>query len=551
MKKTLLVIICGMFMLPLIAQVKVEEGPSLNNPVENKMNRVIEGEEGFFYGYRIRTKGKGTSYIIEKYDKTTLKKVFSKPVVIPTEKTKVEDILFASGNIYVIYRSYVKASQTMTLYYKTVSSEGLVGRKGIEIMSRKTDHYEFIDFIITGDEEKTKFAVKCTHKPDKSTPYVTDFVLFDGETQQVSWTKTVDKYLKRSNPWFQFAFKSKEAIGLLGFHLENNGDIYYAYNEKVNKDDKKDKRYNPTVEILKVADQKPIVTKLDLNSEYLVYDLQFSVNSETNQLLIAGVFKDIVERKGRDLVDVGLFTYHINTNSGAVEEQALKIFDEKTLTALESNRKKARYMLYKIDYIIPHGEDFYVVGEQYQVRVADGNRNTISNIVAMASGANPFYVGNDFYYEYMDVIVAKVNPQGEFEWIANSPLRNQTVVPDNPHIFKQYIATASDAGIYLFYNEHPKNVERLKKPDYEPKDLKTQRYIHGSNMVYSLITPDGKLEHDVAFANEEYCFAPIQERNIQFMPPEDAEIFIESADGEIIIYLEDRGKSKFARVNFD
>ncbi len=553
MKKTVLALFSCLLITSVFAQVNVNEGPALNNAVEDKMNRMIEGDEGFFYGYRIRTKGKGTTYSIEKFDKNTLKMVFSKDVAIPDDKTKVQDIRYAAGNVYVIYRTYDKAKQIMTLYYKTVSSDGVVSKTAGEFLARETDHYEYIDFDITSNLDRTKIAVKCTNKPDKKTPYVTDFVLFDGETQKVEWSKVVPKYLKRSNPWFQWSFSSTETTGFLGFYLDNNDDIYYAYNEKLKKDDKKDARYNATVEILKSDSQQPIVTKLDLNPEYVIYDLTFNVNSN-KELMIAGFFKDVVERKGFDWVDVGAFTYKINTSTGAIEEKSQMTFDEELLTALESNKKKARGMNYKVDYLIPSGDDFYLVGEQYTVNISNKSSSTfgdINNIVALASGANPFYVGKIFSYEYMDIIVAKINSNGEFEWITNSPLRNATVLNDNPHVFKQYIATASSSGLYLFYNEHPKNVERLQKPDYKPKDLKTQKYIHGSNMVYSKITPDGKMVHKVAYENEDYCFAPIQERDIKFLPPEDAEIFVQATGDDIIIYVEDRGKSKFATVSLE
>lgn len=308
------------------------------------------------------------------------------------------------------------------------------------------------------------------------------------------------------------------------------------------------------MEILKSASQTPLSVKLDMNPEYLIYDVQFSVNKQKN-ILIAGFFKDVVERTGRDLVDVGVFNYKINSSTGAIEGKAVKIFDKKILTALESNPKKAREMIYKVDYILSAGDDFYLVGEQYKVNVVSkssgGGFSAVSNIIALSSGANPFYVGKSFMYEYMDVIIAKINVKGEFEWISNSPLRNGTTTSDNPHVFKQYIAFASSKGIFLFYNEHPKNVERLAKADYEPQDLKTQYYIHGSNLVFSKITPDGKVQHAVAYKNETYCFAPIQERDIKFLPPEDAEIFVAGKGDEIIIYTEDKGKGRFNTLKME
>lgn len=550
MKKYLFAVFCFLLTFFVSAQVKVIEGPPLNNEVDNKMNRMIEGEDGAFYAYRVRTKGKGTSYLIEKFDEASLKTVFSKEVDIPTEKTKVEDVLFAGGKVYLFYRTYDKDKDMMTLYYRSVSSNGTVSSTPRELLSKKTDHYEFIDFDLATSKNRSKIVIKTTYKPSKDAEYKTDFVMFDAEDERTEWTKTVNKYLKRSNPWFVFSFKSNETTGFLGMMVDDNDNVYYAYNEKLKKDDKKDDRYNASVELLKADSKTPISVKLDLNPEYLVYDIQFSMNKQ-NALVIAGFFKDVLERKGRDLVDVGVFTYRINASNGAIEGKSIKVFDDKILTNLESNRKKARGMNYKVDYIIPSGDDFYLVGEQYTVNVISRRQSgfgSISNIIAVASGANPFYVGKDFRYEYMDVIVAKINSKGDFEWIVNSPLRNGTTVSDNPHVFKQFIAVNSSKGLYLFYNEHPKNVERLVKSDYEPKDLKTSYYIHGTNLVYSKITPDGKLKHDVAFKNETYCFAPIQERDIKFMPPEDAEIFVPADQDQIFIYTEDRGKGRFCKL---
>jgi hypothetical protein len=548
MKKTISTLIGCMLFICSFGQVSTLQGPELNNEESFKMNRMIEGEDGIFYAYRIRTKGKGTGYYIEKFTQETMKPSFSKEVEIPTDKTKVLDVRFVAGKVYVLYRTYDKDKDVMTLYYKTVSTLGAVSPKAIELLQRKTDHYEFIDFDFTTNQSKTKLAIKVAYKANKEDTYKTDFVLFDAKTEKTEWTKTVNKCLKRNNPGLFMAFffgisKPDETTGFLGFFLEDNNDIYYGYNNKLKKEDRKDSRYEAAIEILKAESKTPISAKLDLKSDYLVYDIMFSVNKQKN-IVISGFFKDVIERTGRDLVDVGIFSYKVNATTGVVEGKAFKIFDPKILTALESNQKKARGMSYKIDYLLPSGDDFYLVGEQYTVTVKQSSGGGMG---MGGFGGGMIGSSNIYTYEYMDIIVAKINAKGDFEWITNSPLRNGTTL-SMPHVFKQYIAVPSTKGIYLFYNEHAKNMDRLAKPDYEPSDLKTANFIHGTNFVYSLITPDGKLKHDVVFKNEEYCFAPIQERNIEFMPPEDAEIFADGKKDEVFIYTEDRGKGRFCKL---
>ena len=89
----------------------------------------------------------------------------------------------------------------------------------------------------------------------------------------------------------------------------------------------------------------------------------------------------------------------------------------------------------------------------------------------------------------------------------------------------------------------------MKNNNFEPKDLKTVSGIHGSNFVSTAISlTDGKITHQLVFENKDYCFAPIQERNMQFMPPEDTEIFVPSSNNELYIYTEDRGRDRFSRI---
>jgi len=47
------------------AQATMTNGPELENDRDNKMNRMLGGDENSFYSYRIRSKGKGTSFLLK------------------------------------------------------------------------------------------------------------------------------------------------------------------------------------------------------------------------------------------------------------------------------------------------------------------------------------------------------------------------------------------------------------------------------------------------------------------------------------------------------
>lgn len=547
------------------AQVQMTDGPALENDKNNKMNRMLGGDDNSYYCYRIRSKGKGTSFFVEKYDKKTLKPLFSKEINLGEENlTKIEDVEYSEGNVFIFRRQYDKKADKMTLFFQTVSSAGVVSEQLKEILTVSSDHYEFVDFDIYPNPTHTKFAIKASHKANKADTYKTDLILMDAASQKKVWTKTVDQNLNASGSWgagFAASFfgidpTKFDSYGYIGLFLDKNDNIYYCVTELAKSSTEKEKKYKLKVYSLNAADQKPKQLDLGFDDDYYVKDIEFSKTSD-NELVIGGFLKDVVERKGRDLVKVGIFSFKVNTTTNAVAAKTVKFFDDKLLTDLESNPRRSKYFKYKLDYIIPVGGAVYYVGEQYSEQYVQNTSN--SGFGGMGGigmgGMGGFGMGNNGYYqyEYMDVIVAKLNAKGEFEWIKNSPLRQNDKVNGNAHVFKQYIAVATSKNLYILNDDHPKNIERYEKADFEPKDLKNVSGIHGSNFVCNTMSLlDGKItKRTVLMKNDDYCFAPIQERNPQFMPPSDTEIFAPGANNEIYIYTEDKGQDRFSKIKFE
>jgi hypothetical protein len=367
------------------------------------------------------------------------------------------------------------------------------------------------------------------------------------------WTKTVNQNLSTggvsagsiaSAILFGSGIKGDvEGVGFLGLYLDAKDNIYWGYNGLAPNATEKEKRYRLNLYTLNAGDQQEKKLELTFDDDYLVSDIEFEKIND-NEIAVGGFIKDVIERKGRDLVKCGIFSFKVNTSNNTVAAKTFKFFDDAMLKALESNPRRSRYFKYKLDYIIPVGDATYYVGEQYSEQYVRNNN----------SGS--YGMGNSGYwlYEYMDVIVGKLNAKGEFEWIKNSPLRNAMQINSQiAHVFKQYIAVATSKNLYILNDDHPKNIERYQKADFEPEDLKTVRGIHGSNFVCNVMSlADGKVTNRVVLMNnEDYCFAPIQERNPQFVPPSDCEIFVPGKDNKIYIYTEDRGRDRFASIKFD
>ena len=526
------------------AQVQVTYGPMLENDRDNTMNRMIPGDDNSYYCYRVRWKGRGTDYNIEKYDSKTMKLIFSKQVNLEDEDDYfVEGIEYANSNVYIFRRHYDKNLDQMELSYQTISSQGIVSASPKSIVTLSSDHYEFIDFEIYLNATKDKFLVKACHKPEKASIYKTDFILLDAKANlNLIWTKTVKKKLFNSNKssfgysFFGFGGDS-DPYGFLGLMLDENDNLYFSYLEEAEKTKGRDYKYSLYLSIIDANKFDEERVNLPFDDNYLVNDIEFS-KTQNNEIVIGGFLKDIVERRGRDLVNCGIFSFTVNLASKSVSTKAIKIFSPKLLTDLESSVRRSRYFKYKLDYIIPIGSDVYYIGEQY-------NEQYVYNY-------NPNGVSTSYWaYEYMDIIVAKLNAKGDFEWISNAPLRNVMRMP-YAHVFKQYIAVTNGSNIFVFRNDHPKNMRLYEERSFDPRDLKSVSGIHGSNFIVSTIsTTNGEVKNDLVFENEKYCFAPIQERNPQFVPPSSCEIFVPSGNNEIVLYTEDRGRDRFVKIKFE
>jgi hypothetical protein len=434
--------------------------------------------------------------------------------------------------------------------YQTVSSAGKVSTKLVPIIEISTDHFEYVDFDVYQTPDNAKFLIKACHKPDKSAEYKSDFHLFDvAGGMSKKWTKTVNERLSNNNnlqnvlSMFGMGAFAKKDMSFVGLYVDNAENVFYCTLVSAKNSTENEQRYRLQMNTLNVSETAPKRLELKFDDDYEVKDIEFH-KADDNSMVVGGFVKDVIERKGRDLVKVGIFSFKVDLKTNTVASNATNFFGDEMLEALESNNKKSRYLKYKLDYILPVGDAVYYVGEQYRE-----TQRSNSNSYGMGSMTS---MGNSSYweYEYMDVIVGKLNAQGKFEWVKNVPLRNEMRL-DFAHVFKQYIAVATSKNLYILCNDHPKNMARYEKESYEPSDLKSVNGIHGSNFVSNAVDlKTGAIVRGIVFENEKYCFAPIQERNRQFMPPSECEIFVQGKNNEIFIYTEDRGQDQFGKIIF-
>ena len=63
--------------------------------------------------------------------------------------------------------------------------------------------------------------------------------------------------------------------------------------------------------------------------------------------------------------------------------------------------------------------------------------------------------------------------------------------------------------VYLFYAEHPKNLEKTTVTEYEPKKYADIKNYNGSVLVCTSFDEKGELSRNEVFRNDGWCYDPI------------------------------------------
>ena len=544
MKKVLLIIV-GIFILnSTIHSQQITNGPDIENANDKIISKLLDGNDSCFFAYRLKARGDDTYFMIEKYDKASLKRIYSENLEIGNN---LENILAVGNKLYVFCHGFDDVEKVMTLYFQEISSEGKILSSKGELIKIEVSNVKDVDFEIIQNPDKTKFLVKASYKTNKANNYQTDFVFFDSKTFKLLNTKIVEqKYFSQHSIYeFEYANFFKE-VQFVDFSVDTENNIFYGYSfiEKIPETKQKQNKLIVVI-IPPEKKSKTVLIPFDLN--YTLWNVKLAKN-DNNELIVAGFLKNVEARKGRDLVNSGVFGYTINLESYEITGKAINLFDDTMLTALET--KESERLDYKIDYLFPVGKNVFLVGEQYDI-----------NRIVSDSKAGPM----KYNHEYKDVIVAKYNPEGKFEWIKNTPLR-YTISNAGPLVLKAYAAFSSDNKIYILNNESSTNLKIYSKPNFNPKFLTSHTNIKGTNLVYSSLSiEDGKIEHNLLFDNKTFCFFPTSISIPTFITSsiftiypnsgnkfinDNEEMFLRS-DDELYIYTHQKGKDRFSKIVFE
>lgn len=327
------------------------------------------------------------------------------------------------------------------LFLQTIDEKTLIPNDDIQKLAE-------IDFESKKESKTTSFSTKLSRDSSKvlvmyHTPYSKEenerfgAKVFDADFNLL-WENIIEMPYRDEN------FSFDQII------VSNEGDVYVA--GKLWKDDdereKKEKNYTSKIIAYTNKGEKEEEYDFDLNGKF-ADDYVMAISEEKN-IVCSGFYKN----KVGDRVS-GCFLVAIDPKTKQVLKESLKEFsiefmtedlkekDKKKLKKKDAKGKDIDLLKYDLsDFILRSDGGAVLIGEQFYITSrtsTDSNGNTRTT----------------YYYNYNDLIVINIDPDGNIEWA--SKVKKRQVTANNGR-YSSYVSAVVDDNIYIIYNDNPKNL---------------------------------------------------------------------------------------------
>jgi len=388
------------------------------------------------------------------------------------KKRSFERIIVLEGQMYLLTSFNNQAHNKNYLFRQEINMKTLVPSNKVEkigeIDTRRNIRKGNFDFHIS--EDSTKLLVYNQLPFKRGEPERFAYRVYN-QNFELLWKKNV------TLPYRDDRFRVQE------YRVDNDGNVYLL---GVAFEDVKlfDRRNTPnySYSILAYtndgADKKEY--RVDLGDKFIT-DLTFRI-AKNGDLICSGFYSD------RGTISIkGTYFFKIDSKTEELYNKNVKKFDFDFLTedmregqkqraaAAERNGKENRQAeLYRYvldDLVLRSDGGAVLLAEQYWVQ----ERRT--------SGING-QMDVEYIYNYNDIIVVNINPDGTIAWSARIPKRQRTRNDGGP--FSSYASYVGRDGLYFVYNDNPKNFNDTRK------NPRSEYAFNGKKSVIALAKVDVK-----------------------------------------------------------
>jgi hypothetical protein len=469
----------------------------LEEPSNTNIKKIVATESGGFYAYRERQGGilgTGTVKPLIEYYNANMKLVRSKELDLDVKGKGrfVKDVVMLDRRLWVLSYFYNEKHEKTYLFAQEINKSTLsLAKDMVKIAEQDQKNNDKSDvFTVAMSRDSSKLLV-LNRQPNAQNQQEFSLSVFDSEFKEVWSRETKLPYSRKSFGIEDYQVDNEGNVYLLGIiykdgagRLERRGKATYQYDIVAYRRD------NQTTELHEYM--------VDMKDRF-VSDLSFKI-ADDGDLICAGFYSD----KGAKSVKGACF-FKINPKTRDQTSISSRPFDFEFMTVNLSDRNKERAKValergdkaaepelydYSIDKLITRSDGGVImVAEQYFVdeRLRNGNNFGNGGFGGFGGYGNwgngnwgnvydPYNnnrFGNnrrpDYEFNYNDIIVVNIQPDGEIAWSARIPKRQVSV--NDFGQYSSYGMSIVAEKLYFVYNDDPKNLDsRAKRIAQETPD---------------------------------------------------------------------------------
>lgn len=462
----------------------IEWGEELREPSNTFISKVIATGSYGFYTLRLKNNANALNKFVylEQYDNNLkLRRSQKIKLAYNGKERKFENVVMLNGELYLLTSFHNQAKKKNYLFYQKLSRSFVPSRKIVkigEIDARNKLHEGSFDLIHSRDSSKVMIYNQLPYK--KNQPERFAFRVFDDQFQEL-WHKDI------TLPYDDNKFSVEE------YRIDNQGNVYllgviYQDRARVRRRGKPTYQYTILAYTRNGEDFQEY--KIDLKDKFIT-DLTFRI-ANNGDLVCSGFYSE----RGTFSIK-GTYFFRLNNETKQVYSKNLKAFDFDFLTENMSDNKREKakkaeregnknrapelYQFSLDNLVLRSDGGALLVAEQYFV--FQRNFDNFNPAWGFNSwrfnnwGYNDFR--NDFFFNYNDIIVVNIRPNGEIEWATRIPKRQETM--NDGGYFSSYAMSIVRDRIYFIFNDNSRNFE------FDPNEKRRRLYnFNGRNSIIAL-----------------------------------------------------------------
>ncbi|WMJ75511.1 hypothetical protein RCC89_20450 [Cytophagaceae bacterium ABcell3] len=469
--------------------------------------------------YAVRTKFNAKKVSLEYYDNSMNLKL-SQPLQLKTEG-KNRDYEFAvhlNDKLYLFSSFHNQKLKKNFLFVETVNKKTLLPnndlKKVAEIEYKRRWNRGDFNHEFSRDENMLMVFYNLPYRKGEAETF--GFHVFDNEMNQV-WHKDI------TLPY------DDDLFDVMSYKVDNDGNAYVlgrVFKEKSKTKVRGKVNYHYTILSYGIDGQKAEY-KVALGDRFLT-DMQIAI-ADNSDIICGGFYSDM----GTSSIK-GTYFLTVDNKSKAIKRKNFKEFSMDFITQnyTERQQKKAKKKAakgkdiemyqYDLDDIILRSDGGAIlVGEQYFVRVVTRTSTDSQGNVRTTT---------TYHYNYNDIIIVNMSPDGSIEWASKIPKKQVTV--NDGGFYSSYVKAVRKDKLYFVFNDNPRNLNDLKQGqiyNFVPKK---------AVVVLAEVDMSGNVSKQALFDNKSAS---------TITRPKVCE---QISDDEIVIFGQRGRKNRFASVTF-